>query len=33
MLQELVWCMLGSTEGGREEEEEEEEEEDIHGCS
>lgn len=27
MLQELVWCMLGSTEGGREEEE------DIHGCS
>jgi hypothetical protein len=31
MLQDLVWCMLGSTEGGREEEEEEEE--DIHGCS
>jgi hypothetical protein len=30
MLQDLVWCMLGSTEGGREEEEEEEE--DIHGC-
>jgi hypothetical protein len=32
MLQDLVWCMLGSTEGGREEEEEEEEE-DIHGSS
>jgi hypothetical protein len=31
MLQDLVWCRLGSTDGGREEEEEEEE--DIHGCS